>query len=673
MPNPLQRPNPIQRPNSPQKPNQPTNPNPKKVITTGGNSGGNNNNRGSGGGGNNNNNQGGNNNPPLPSPWLDANNPPTPDPTASFVEYIRWMRSPDHEYKDATKTQILQLATDNAKNGYNDRLKLLNERLKLMTDNTFQVESSWRIRVGGHRGAENILLPAFDNLGIPFIPSASLKGVARNQAIRELMKKENIDYKTAEKHPEITKHFGNLEGENSTNNAGQIIFFDAYPLPTQHDLTMDMANNIWEWKDNNINYNPNPNVFLSLKEPTFLIGLKLASHCDPPQPPLEKGELLEQVKQWLIKGLESGIGSQINTGYGQLILLGKQPKTNEFLRVEFALEGQLIHGYQQFSNLNDPYQKDRQENYKLDNNGKFKPDGKAKAEVRPVAFKSMLRYWFKVFALGVLNPDDVKTWEATLFGGINPQRNGFLKVNIVEGKEVQKEPKSKTDKCGEQEGILTLSLSNQVPQNQIEIVTNLLKNLAWFMFNLGGIGQGARRPLYARNKRQNPKPPYYRGASLSTDNKFLDVPETEKEFKITFEKHLCNFYNNLQQLTNININSNNLKTCSNVTQKDWVEAIDKNCKIVVVSGEENFGKCYALSVLHSEKLKHNGDYDGNLCGYTKGNNVKPSPVWITDLDNYQIVTVFGASENPRKRYLQELKNNTSKDNYVQVFPYSKAD
>jgi CRISPR-associated protein Cmr6 len=631
-------PNPIQRPNSPQR----------RVISTSGNSGGNrNNNRGGG----NNNNQGGgnNNNPPLPSPWLDGNNPPTPDPTASFVEYIRWMRSPDHQYKDATKTQILQLATEKAKNGYNERLKLLNERLKLMTDNIFQIKSTWRIRVGGHRGAENILLPAFDHLGIPFIPSASLKGVARNQAIRELMKKENIDYKKAEKHPEITKHFGNLDGENSTNNAGQIIFFDAYPLPNQYGLTMDMANNIWNWEGNNLNYSPNPNVFLSLKEPTFLIGLKLASNQTDVK-------LLEQVKQWLIKALESGIGSQINTGYGQLITAGKQPKTNEFLRVDFALEGQLIHSYQSFTQWN---WNDRRNEYQM--------RGKAEPEVRPIAFKSMLRYWFRAFALGVLPVDDVKTWEATLFGGINPQKNGYLKVNLFEGKETQKEPKTNRDNCGKQEGILTLSLSNQVPENQIKTITNLLKTVTWFMFNMGGIGQGARRPLYARNKRQNPRPPYYRGVSLYSENEFLDVPETEREFKQVFKKHLLSFYNNLQQLTNQNINHQQLRTVGEFSRQNWSEAIDKNCRIVVVFGQENYGKCYALSILHSETLKRNGNYDGDLCGFTRGNNVKPSPVWIADLGDYQIVTVFGATENPREKYLEELKNQA--EEFVQIFPF----
>lgn len=647
MPDPFQRPNPIQRPNSPQQPNQSTNPPQRRVISTGGNSGGN---RGSGG---NNHNQGGNNhNPPLPSPWLDPNHPPSPDPTASFVEYLRWMRSPDHDYKDATKIQILQLATDKA--NYNQRLQEMNRRLTLMAgkDHTFQVKSSWRIRVGGHRGAENILLPAFDNLGIPFIPSASLKGVARNQAIRELMIKENLDYQTAEKHPQITKHFGNLEGENSTNNAGQVIFFDAYPLPSQHGLTMDMANNIWNWEGNNPNYSPNPNVFLSLEQPTFLIGLKLASNQS-------NLKLLEQVKQWLIKGLESGIGSQINTGYGQLITAGKQTQTSEFLRVDFTLEGQLIHGYQSFTQWS---WNDRRNEYQM--------RGKAQAEVRPIAFKSMLRYWFRVFALGVLNPDDVKTWEATLFGGINPQRNGYFKVNILDGKVTQTEPRpnhqGKNDPVGEQQGTLILSLASTTPKNQEESVKKLARILTWFMFNLGGIGQGARRPCYSRQNRE--RAPWFRGSTfyVETEEPFWDLPDSINEFKQLFQQKLKQFYQLLNEITQIPFDYRNLRNAGNVRQDNWYEVADLNCRIIICKGQNNNNKIYALSVLHSPDLKITNrmgqkDYDGNLCGQVT-RNVKPSPVWIADLGDYQIVTVFGATENPRRSYLEKLNNP------IQIFP-----
>ncbi|MBD2513388.1 type III-B CRISPR module RAMP protein Cmr6, partial [Nostoc muscorum FACHB-395] len=72
---------------------------PKKVINSGGNHSGSGGRPPGSGGGN------GGSQPPAPSPWLDADNEPRPDPSASFVEYLRWMRSPDAEYKDPSKVQ----------------------------------------------------------------------------------------------------------------------------------------------------------------------------------------------------------------------------------------------------------------------------------------------------------------------------------------------------------------------------------------------------------------------------------------------------------------------------------------------------------------------------------------------------------------------------------------
>ncbi len=235
------------------------------------------------------------------------------DSTASFVEYLRWMREPEREYKDATKIQILQLAQENA--NYRDRLTQLNQRTELIAgkDNTFTVKCPWRIRVGGHRGPESILLPAFDALGMPYIPASTLRGVARTQAIREIVAAEKIKWSAAEQ--KIAPYFGSIEADNEKDCAGKVVFLDAYPLPSKTGgLSMDMANNIWKWDENRQpKYESNPNVFLSLQESSFLIGLRLASNC-------QDKEVLNKIKKWLIKGLQAGVGSQINTGYGQLIL-----------------------------------------------------------------------------------------------------------------------------------------------------------------------------------------------------------------------------------------------------------------------------------------------------------------------------------------------------------------
>ncbi len=74
-------------------------------------------------------------------------------------------------------------------------------------------------------------------------------------------------------------------------------------------------------------------------------------------------------------------------------------------------------------------------------------------------------------------------------------------------------------------------------------------------------------------------------------------------------------------------------------------------------------------LLHSQQLKRNNNYDGDLCGEVQRGDVKPSPVWVTDGGDYHVVTVFGATQNPRKKYLEELRNNAKTGTYHQIFPF----
>jgi len=624
------------------------------------------------------NNSGGSNkfnsgNSDRPSPWIDPDNIPKLDPSASFVsfvEYLRWMRSFDPDKKEAnnaTKVQILQMAEEKAKT-YKDRLTELTNRTKLIAgeNNTFQVKCTWRVRVGGHRGPESILLPAFDALGIPYIPSSTLRGVARNQAIRHFMA-EGMEYKQAVR--EIASFFGDLDAKRESDRAGKVIFLDAYPLPSQLGvLSMDMANNIWKWEGDFPEYKSNPNSFLSLKESTVLIGIKPTRSCND--------ETFNQVKTWLISGLQAGIGSQVNTGYGEMLRAGESSLPPEIIQVDFTVKGQLIHGSQKFANVSQPFKKDKK--------GNLKPDISAQAEVRTVAFKSMLRYWFRVFALGVLPAKKVQDWEPSLFGAIYPQKYGWVKFNVFEGRKPNSNIQEKNNPCLQQEGTLTLTYSSEAPENQRENIKKLMQNLTWLMFHLGGIGQGARRPCYSRQNRQYA--PWYRGSTLmpDRDDYFWQLPSNLADFQKLFQQRLIDFYTALAAITGEKVNGRSPLTVGTVTQQQWREVADINCRIVVCSGQEDFGKPYALAVLHSEELKikvpsregkavkdeqgkDKTTYNGDLCGKVSG-SAKPSPVWITDLGNYQVVTVFGATKDPRKNYLTKLCDPKFPKNSAQIFP-----
>jgi CRISPR-associated protein Cmr6 len=635
---------PQQRPDSTSRPNQPT----KRVIPSKGERGGSGGeNRGGSGGGNS-------GSEDFPSPWLEhpLDSTPNPDATASFVEYLRWMRSPDSRYKDPTKVQILQMAEENA--NYRDRLLQLNERTQQIAGagNSFQVKSSWRIRVGGHRGPESILLPSFDALGMPYIPSSTLRGAARTQAIREMMS-NGFDWKEAERR--IAPYFGSLE-EKGGNRTGKAIFLDAYPIPNAADtsggLTIDMANNIWNWNGEELSYAPNPNPFFSLKETTFLIGIRRTANCT------EKD--FGKIKEWLVLGLQSGIGSQVNTGYGGLLQAGHNQSTNQFFQVEFSLEGQLIHGRQSFTQWT---WNDRRSEWQM--------RGRPEAELRPTAFKSMLRYWFRAFARGVLPTSDVKHLEANLFGSINPQKRGWITVQIQNGRVVQREARptiqGKNDPCGEQSGILCLSYSSEAPAANLKEIEALFKSLTWIMFHLGGIGQGARRPCYSRQSRD--RAPWWRGSTLipEGEDELWELPDSIQEFQARFRQTLQAFYNALAVLAEIPISPRTPLALGQVRSDRWTEVVDANCRIVVCSGASRNAKPYALSVLHDPMFKQGQDYDGNLCGKVL-REVKPSPVWIADLGNYQLVTVFGATQDPRRNYLRELSDRAGRQNFVQIFP-----
>ncbi|MFT0812876.1 RAMP superfamily CRISPR-associated protein [Synechococcus sp. OH20] len=641
---------PLARPPRPGDPSrQPPQENRGPNSPRGGNGGGNQP-RGGGGGG-------GGNNPP-PSPWLGHPLDPTPrpDPTAGFIEYLRWMRARLDAFKDGTKAELAHQVETTINLGA--RLKVLNERTQRLASDTLQVTCPWRIRVGGAKGPESMLLPAFDHLGIPYIPGSTLRGVARSQAIRELMQERNLSWDQADQ--AVAPWFGHLQAEEK-DSAGKVVFLDAYPAPTRPQrredpdnsktggLAVDIANNVWKWNGKNLEYSTNPNLFFSLKQATFLIGLRKGSGCTD--------EMLDQVKQWLLRGLEQGVGSQVNTGYGRLIPSGKSPDKSqgEFLRLPFELEGQLIHGRQVV-------------NWRPDKN---RYDNRSIAEVRPVAFKNMLRYWFRTFALGVLPVDQVQEWEGQLFGAITPkQKHGWIHVDLLDGKVSQPEPEpnqqGRNKPAGRQEGILVLSLSgecqNYASQEDQEAAKKLFANLTWMMFHLGGVGQGARRPCYSRQNRE--RAPWWRGSTLipRSEDAFWELPKSVAEFQKLFQKRLENFFAALKTLTKQAINPNSPRSVGRVDRDKWPQAVDANCQIVVCSGEEEFNKPYALATLHRLGRQGEGRYDKFLCGGVQ----VPSPVWIADLGDYQVVTVFGATADPRKMYLDELKG--SADGFGVIWP-----
>ena len=297
-----------------------------------------------------------------------------------------------------------------------------------------------------------------------------------------------------------------------------------------------------------------------------------------------------------------------------------------------------------------------------------KPQGRGipEAEVRPVAFRSTLRYWFRAFALGVLIPPKVRELELEIFGGIEPKpHTGLFRLEVI-GEVERDNAQNRNDSCGKISGTLILRNSSQtatLDESRTAALEGILKNLTWLMFHLGGVGQGARRPCYSRQNRE--WAPWWRGSTLTpnSEENFWGLPSDLNGFQKLFRERLSSFYSALGEFSEHNLDPKAPYSVINPTSQRWAEAVDAYCKIICVSGPVRNSKPFALSVLHDPELKRGNNYDPDLCGKVQGGTI-PSPVWIADLEDYQVVTIFGATQDPRRKYIRTFKE----DQMVQLWP-----
>ncbi len=157
-----------------------------------------------------------------------------------------------------------------------------------------------------------------------------------------------------------------------------------------------------------------------------------------------------------------------------------------------------------------------------------------------------------------------------------------------------------------------------------------------------------------------------------TDQDFWLLADSVPAFQQQIQRQLRRFYAALAQLSGQSINLRKPLALVTSRRDHWLEVLDINASIVVCSGEPEFSKPYALAKLHDVDLKISNirgvtDYDKNLCGGIKG-DVKPSPIWITNLEDYQVVTIFGSNQSPRADYLHTLR--VRSNDYKVIWPFS---
>lgn len=406
--------------------------------------------------------------------------------------------------------------------------------------------------------------------------------------------------------------------------AAKVEFLDAFP--TKPCLSVDMANSLWRWEGDRVRYKSDPHPLLSLKEPEFLIGMVATNRC-------QNLKDLETVKSWLENALTVGIGSRVSAGYGRSSIISNSPNS----RHQFSLFTQGMHG------------------------------AKGVVEFRPTAVRGMLRYWFRAVALGLYSPDKCKKLEKRLFGTIEPPATeGSIRIAV----ELNDPQPPNADFPWVYKGAIVLESKSA---DNLNLAQYLLKLAS----HLGGIGQGARRPLHWNNGR-------LRGCHWElTEN---SLPAQQQDWRNLFDGVVDAFERVNGKSADVGagepgtpsdraqdvLNKNTqifLVPCTNLTYPEQVQNWSTEGITPSVRG-------LALETLYGDNRFKGQTRDRQTQQVTGGNpnvgGAMGTPSYVVIQSNfpiprgtadYQAVTVFGANHSDRVAFANVLPSNS-----IQVWP-----
>lgn len=176
------------------------------------------------------------------------------------------------------------------------------------------------------------------NLGVPYIPSSSIKGVLR------LAYAVNIaDGRNEVPDSELEKYFGSTDTNKSKR--GQLMFLDAYPKD-RVELKLDIMNphfsNYYSGKGNIQpveTESPNPIKFLTVKEGTEFVFNCAYLPFDQNDRSNEnvKSDMEEMFKTAFTK---IGFGGKTSIGYGRFEKLNNTTETSKILKKENLVAGE---------------------------------------------------------------------------------------------------------------------------------------------------------------------------------------------------------------------------------------------------------------------------------------------------------------------------------------------
>jgi len=492
----------------------------------------------------------------------------------------------------------------------------LTQKTENLADETLKAKFSWRVRVGGMRGFQELLLPVFHPVyGVPYIPSSSLKGALLAQA-KQYERKGEISL------DEVKRILGDIK-----TGIGTVQILDAFP--TEPCLSVDMANPQWSWKENQVQYNPVPHPLLSMEEPEILIGLVSTSRGRYQE---QKNHDLQTVKGWLKQALNAGIGSRVSAGYGRTEVTGNLPYSS-------------THNFQFYSQ------------------GMFGASNQDKT-FRPVALRGILRYWFRAIALGLYNNQTAQQFENKLFGQLSQEGSIRLGVELTE-----EDMGNRDDPYFCQGNILI--------EAKQEKHLNVIKQILLLSSHLGGIGRGSRRPLHLNNGRLRGCFWEFPNHIIPCDEVEWSelIEDTLDSFREVYSEG--NPDRHPLTLTVEERGRSAQRRCQDVLNNDATIYLVPSPGLKypeAVNNWRNEGHQHKVIGKGLGLLYSSDNYKGYNNSPRRGNkNVGgklgiPSYVWIQsnfpdDDDPYQVVSVFGAGHPDRKRFIEGLPNDS-----IRVYP-----
>lgn len=537
----------------------------------------------------------------------------------------------------------------------------LNQRTEALAEEIIEVHFPARLRVGGIQGFRERLLPALHPVyGVPYVPASSIKGIVRAWARQHKAQDD------------IHNLFGFLKQDASPDDLkqaslGKVQILDAFP--TNPCLSLDVATPQWNWKGKQVEYGPSPHYMMSLENVTLKIGLVktgLGSEAD-----------VKRAKKWLETALlQEGLGSRISAGYGQANKPENLPSDTD----------------NSTSDASQPVQsrwRSSSHSFELWSQGIYSTSNQV--ELRSVAIRGMLRYWFRAVALSFCSPQDCQKFEAALFGSIditlNPDKkptHGTVRISVdIEGGSMLKNQGHHTPYHAK--GTIYLE---SLDQGHLTLMKYILR----LAMHLGGIGRGARRPLHYNSG-------MLRGCywEVTDEQDRLGYESKQSEQSKQWFKFLANLKDTVQALCKQHsFNSKpGIGSPGNI-QKRYQDVLNKNARIYLIKADKIWHPSRLVNKTGSqwptqgnfkevrgpalEFLYNSGFKGGTGNPYVGGNLGTPSFVWIQannlqDSDHaYQAITLFGVDDEERQAFVDALEASSTLPEFQEIqLPWVKTE